>query len=137
LGDTKEVYRYYATSVLGVAAAQLVRTPRGPGSTDVIVAAVNGVPSQALHDHELLGFDVQVKAPNVVPITIQIEYSGDVAVGDIRLIAETYMYGLGIGGRFAVRELYGRYESLALMTVEIVSPVRDVQADTTSIIPPP
>jgi uncharacterized phage protein gp47/JayE len=45
LGDTKEVYRYYATSVPGVAAVEIVRTPRGPGSTDVIVAAINGVPS--------------------------------------------------------------------------------------------
>jgi uncharacterized phage protein gp47/JayE len=70
LGDTKEVYRYYAASVPGVAAVQIVRTPRGPGSTDVIIASVTGVPSaglitaveQALYDHELMGFDVQVKA---------------------------------------------------------------------------
>lgn len=142
LGDTKEVYRYYATSVPGVAAVEIVRTPRGPGSTDVIVAAVNGVPSQtlldtvsqALYDHELLGFDVQVKAPNVVPITVRIEYAGESLVGDIRLIAETYLYGLGIGGRFAIRDLYARYDQLGLSTCEILSPVRDVQADTTSII---
>jgi uncharacterized phage protein gp47/JayE len=118
LGDTKEVYRYYATSVPGVAAAEIVRTPRGPGSTDVIIAAINGVPSQnlldavteALRGHELLGFDVQVKAPNIVPITIQIEYAGEVMEGDLRLITETYVYGLGIGGRFTIRELYARYE---------------------------
>jgi uncharacterized phage protein gp47/JayE len=142
LGDTKEVYRYYATSVPGVAAAEIVRTPRGPGSTDVIIAAVNGVPSQALldsvaqalHDHELLGFDVHVKAPNIVPITLRIEYSGNVAVGDIRLIAETYVYGLGIGGRFTIRDLYTQYDHLSLTTCEILSPVRDVQADDASII---
>jgi hypothetical protein len=142
LGDTKEVYRYYATSVPGVAAAEIVRTPRGPGSTDVIIAAVNGVPSQtlldgvtqALHDHELLGFDVQVKAPNIVPITLRIEYAGDVAVGDIRLIAEMYVYGLGIGGRFAVRDLYAQYDHLSLTTCEILSPLRDIQVDNSSII---
>jgi hypothetical protein len=77
---------------------------------------------------------VQVKAPHVVPVTIHIEYAGDVAVGDIRLIAETYVYGLGIGGRFTIRDLYTQYAHLALTTCEILSPVRDVQAPNTSII---
>jgi hypothetical protein len=87
-----------------------------------------------LHDHELLAFDVQVKAPSTVPITVRIEYTGDAAVADIRLIAETYVYGLGIGGRFSVRDLYARYDHLGLTTFEILSPARDVQANSTSII---
>ena len=142
LGDVKEVYRYYATSVPGVAAAAIIRAPRGPGSTDVIIAAVDGVPSQtlldhvaqALYDRELLCFDVQVKAPTVAPITIRIEYSGDAEEGRLRLITETYVYSLGIGGRFAVRDLFERFTPLGLSTCEILSPVGDVQADTMSII---
>jgi uncharacterized phage protein gp47/JayE len=142
LGDTKEVYRYYATSVPGVAAVEVVRTPRGPGSTDIIVAAVNGIPGQnlldaveqALNDHELLGFDVQVKAPTAVLVAVQIECRGEAEEADMRLIAERYVYGLGIGGRFSVRDLYARYSNLPLPTLEILSPVRDVQTDTQSMI---
>ncbi|MDR2484448.1 MAG: baseplate J/gp47 family protein [Treponema sp.] len=142
LGDVKEVYRYYATSVPGVAAAAIIRAPRGPGSTDVIIAAAGGVPSQALLDtvaqalygHELLCFDVQVKAPAAVPVTIRIEYAGDAGEGRLRLIAETYVYSLGIGGRFAARELFERFVPLGLSTCEILSPVGDVQADAMSII---
>jgi uncharacterized phage protein gp47/JayE len=142
LGDTKEVYRYYAASVPGVAAVKIVRTPRGPGSTDVIIASVTGVPSAglltaveyALYEHELMGFDVQVKAPMVKPITLTITYAGDTDTADIRLIAQQYVYGLSIGGRFAIRDLYARYVTLSLNTLEILSPVRDVQADELSII---
>ncbi|MDR2742092.1 MAG: baseplate J/gp47 family protein, partial [Treponema sp.] len=55
----------------------IIRTPRGPGSTDVIIASVAGLPSPellanveaALYDHELIGFDVRVKAPDVTNIT--------------------------------------------------------------------
>jgi uncharacterized phage protein gp47/JayE len=142
LGDTKEVYRYYAASVPGVAAVKIVRTPRGPGSTDVIIAATTGVPSaglldavkQALYDHELMGFDVQVKAPSTLAITVSINYSGEADTADIRLIAQQYIHSLSIGGRFAIRELYALYTSLKLNTLEILAPARDVQADELSII---
>jgi uncharacterized phage protein gp47/JayE len=142
LGDTKEVYRYYAASVPGVAAVQIVRTPRGPGSTDVIIAATTGVPSsalltaveEALYEHELMGFDVQVKPPNTIPIVLTISYSGEADTADVRLIAEQYIYGLSIGGRFAIRDLYARYTALNLSILEILSPIRDVQADDLSII---
>ena len=48
LGDTKETCRYYAESVAGVRGAKIIRTPRGPGSADVIVASVTGLPNAAL-----------------------------------------------------------------------------------------
>jgi uncharacterized phage protein gp47/JayE len=44
-GDTKETYKYYAESVTGVRSARIIRTPRGAGTTDVIVASVGGIPS--------------------------------------------------------------------------------------------
>jgi hypothetical protein len=142
LGDTKEPYKFYAESVPGVRSAQIIRTPRGSGTTDVIIAALNGIPApeligaveQALHDHELMGFDVQVKAPTIIPITVEIEYSGDAEEGNIQLIAESYIHDLGIGGRFRLQDLYIRYEILHLKTIEILSPSRDVQPETTGII---
>jgi len=142
LGDIKEVYKYHAESVAGVRAAHIARTPRGPGSTDVVIAAVNGLPGAqliedvkaALYDHALMAFDVQVKPPDVIPIDILIEFSGDASEADVILVAENYVHSLGIGGRFAVKELYELFRPLNLRTLEIISPQRDVQPDEQGII---
>jgi hypothetical protein len=142
LGDTKETYRFYAEEVAGVRSAKIIRTPRGPGSTDVIIASVTGLPTAelianveaALHDHELMGFDVQVKPPTVTNVAVEIEFSWDADEADAALAAEGYVHGLGIGGRFTEKDLYALLEPLGLATVEIISPGRDVQADEAGII---
>jgi hypothetical protein len=142
LGDTKETYRYYAEAVAGVRSAHIIRTPRGPGTTDVIIASVTGLPTAellsavetALYDHELMGFDVQIKAPDVVPVSVVIEYTGDADEADVALVAESYVHNLGIGGRFSIRELYALYDPMNLATVEIIAPERDVQAGESAII---
>jgi len=142
LGDTKEVYRFYAEEVNGVRAAQIIRTPRGAGTTDVIIAAVTGQPGeellQAVRDnlyaHELMAFDVQVKPPNIRTVELRIEYSGEASEGDITLIANSYVQKLGIGGRLKISDLYKLYQSMSLKTIEIVSPDRDVQPDQDTII---
>jgi uncharacterized phage protein gp47/JayE len=142
LGNTKETYRYYAEAVAGVRSVKIIRTPRGPGSTDVIIASVTGLPTPellaaveaALYDHELMGFDVRVKAPDVVSVNVNIEYAGDADEADVALVAQGYAHGLGIGGRFSIRDLYALYEPLGLSTLEIISPERDVQADGASVI---
>ena len=142
LGDTKETYRYYAESVAGVRSAKIIRTPRGAGSTDVIISSVTGLPNDellanvaaALYDHELMGFDVQIKAPSVANVHVVIEYSGDADEAGIALVAQNYVHDLGIGGRFSIRELYALYEPLGLATLEITSPGRDMQAGEASVI---
>jgi hypothetical protein len=142
LGDTKDVYRYYAEEVTGVRSAKVIRTPRGPGSTDVIIAAVNGAPDadlialveKNLYDHELMAFDVQVRPPEILEIDVEIEYSGDAEEAAVRLIAEDYISRLGIGGRFAIRDLYERYNPVNHQTIEILSPDRDVQSEDLYII---
>jgi uncharacterized phage protein gp47/JayE len=142
LGDTKETYKFYAEAVPGVRAAKIIRTPRGPGSTDVIIASVTGLPTPelliaveaALYDHELMGFDVQVKAPTVTNITVVIEFSGEADEADVALIVEGYVHDLGIGGRFALKDLYALYDPLGLATIEIISPSRDVQAGEAAVI---
>lgn len=142
LGDTKNTYRFCAEEVSGVKSARIVRAPRGPGSTDVIIAAVNGLPGNdllesvrvALHDHELLAFDVQVKAPQATSVTVVVEFSGTSEEADVMLVVEKYVQDLGIGGRFSLHEVYARLEPLKLKTVEITSPARDVQAADSAII---
>jgi hypothetical protein len=142
LGDTKDVYQYYAEEVTGVRSAKVIRAPRGPGSTDIIIAAVNGAPDEDLinavkenlYDHELMAFDVQVRPPEILEIDLEIEYSGDAEETEIRLIAEQYIYRLGIGGRFEIHKLYELYQPLQLKTIEILSPDRDVQSEDLYII---
>lgn len=142
LGDTKETYTFYAEAVAGVRAAKIIRTPRGPGSTDVIIASVTGLPTDELlqnvrdnlYDHELMGFDVQVKAPAVVNIAVLIEFSGDADEADVALIVEQYVHDLGIGGRFALKDVYALFEPLELTTIEIITPARDVQAPQDGVI---
>jgi hypothetical protein len=145
LGDTKITYKYYAEEVSGVREAKIIRTPRGPGSADVVIASVTGLPTAKLlenveanlNSHELMGFDVRVIAPDVAGIVVRIEYTGNGAgidEADIALVAESYVHGLGIGGRFTLKDLYALYGPLGLKTVEIVSPARDVQPAEAEII---
>jgi uncharacterized phage protein gp47/JayE len=142
LGDTKDTYKYYAEEVTGVRTAKIIRAPRGPGSTDVVVAAVNGAPDEDLldavranlHGHKLMAFDVRVRAPELLELDVEIEYSGNAEESEIRLIADAYIYGLSIGGRFKIADLYDRYRPLRLTTIEILSPDRDVQAETLYLV---
>jgi hypothetical protein len=108
----------------------------------VVAASVAGAPDAALlaaveqnlHARELMAFDVQVKPPNILPVDIAVEYTGGTDETEIRIIAEQYVYTVGIGGRFEIRKLYDLYKPLYLKTLEIVSPVRDIQADTLYVV---
>ena len=79
-------------------------------------------------------FDVQVKAPIVTHIIIQVEYRGDVEEAEVSLVVESYVYDLGIGGRFKINDLYRMFDALEPKTIEIVSPDRDVQPEESGII---
>jgi hypothetical protein len=60
---------------------------------------------QALYGHELMGFDTRIKAPEVTDATVAVEFAGDADRAEVALAVENYVHGLGIGGRFAIREL--------------------------------
>jgi hypothetical protein len=68
-------------------------------------AALLDAVEQALYGHELMGFNVQIKAPDVTDITMTVEFAGDADWAAAALAAESCVHGLGMGGRFAVREL--------------------------------
>jgi uncharacterized phage protein gp47/JayE len=141
LGDTAATYKYYAESVPGVREAKVARAPRGPGSSDVVIAAANGIPDDdlltavesALSERKLMGFDVRVRAPETASVDVVIEYAGDAPAAAVRMTAERYVHGIGIGGRLSVRDLYKALEPLALVSCEILSPDRDAQAAPTQI----
>jgi uncharacterized phage protein gp47/JayE len=142
LGDTKETYRYYAESTPGVRSAKIIRTPRGAGSTDVVIASVAGLPEpelldavrEMLHGHELMAFDILVRAPDPVYANIIIEYSGSAEESAVELVAQNYVRDLGIGGRFKIADLYRAYEPLGLATIEIMSPERDIATGEAALI---
>jgi hypothetical protein len=81
-----------------------------------------------------MSFDVQIFPPGIEEVTVEIEYRGDASEGAVSTIAEQYVYNLGIGGRFAERDLYELFDPLKLKTIEIISPGRDVQPNERSVI---
>jgi hypothetical protein len=68
-------------------------------------AALLEAVEQALHGHGLMGFDTQIKAPDVTDITVAVEFAGDADRAEVMLVTESCVHGLGTGGRFAIREL--------------------------------
>ena len=142
LGNTKDVYKFYAEAVGGVRAAKIIRAPRGAGSTDVVIASTSGLPSsellaavkENLYAHELMAFDVQVKAPRVVNVAIQIEFSGEASESEIAILAERYIQNLEIGNRLKLSDLYELYRPLNLHTIEIITPERDIQPEEDEVI---
>lgn len=142
VGNPPPSFYYYAESVDGVKEVKLVRTPRGYGTVDVIVVAENGMPSEellqdvydALYDHALICNDLQVKAPQQKTAEISIEFSGNVSENEVEEAVMQYVYGLGIGGRLEIRGIYDTLEAFDLDTVEVIAPLRDVQAGEDAII---
>lgn len=142
VGNPPPSFYYYAESVDGVKEVKLVRTPRGYGTVDVIVVAENGMPSEellqdvydALYDHALICNDLQVKAPQQKAAEISIEFSGDASENEVEEAVMQYVYGLGIGGRLEIRGIYDTLEAFDLDTVEVIAPLRDVQAGEDAII---
>ena len=142
VGNPPPSFYYYAESVDGVKEVKLVRTPRGYGTVDVIVVAENGMPSEellqdvydALYDHALICNDLQVKAPLQKMAEINIEFSGGASENEVEEAVMQYVYGLGIGGRLEIRGIYDTLEAFDLDTVEVIAPLRDVQAGEDAII---
>lgn len=138
-GSSPSRYAYLAASVTGVAEAKVVRTPRGYGTVDVVVASSDGIPSSellasvrsALVSAGLLCYDLQVVAPTAVSAAISIEYSGDVAKATVEAAIRNYVLGLSLGGRLAIRDLYGTaIDGLTFTTFEVLTPDRDIEAGT-------
>ena len=77
-GANAAFYQQGAMSFPQVAAASVIPRPRGVGSVDVVIATAAGVPDQSLltevedyfEARREIAVDVQVKAPEVEPITV-------------------------------------------------------------------
>lgn len=136
-GNPPSKYAYIAASISGVSEAKVIRTPRGYGSTDVIIATAAGLPSEALLETVRSGLssrglvcrDLLVKAPAAVACPVSIEFAGTLSESAVKAALSTYALSLGIGGKLEVRKLYGEAISgLCFDSFEVLTPDRDVQA---------
>ncbi len=144
-GNPPSRYILHALSVDGVASAKVIRTPRGWGSTDVIITAIDGLPSTellervrtALHDYELVCRDLLVRPPSVLQVAVSIEYTGDVSPEILEIAIHKYFVSLGIGGKLEIRKFYNEpWENLAIASLEIITPSRDITTSENSIVVP-
>ncbi|MBN2536371.1 MAG: baseplate J/gp47 family protein [Spirochaetales bacterium] len=144
-GNPPAKFEYIAATVPGVVEAKVIRTPRGYGSMDVIIAAENGLPSQILldevrqklDDRSLVCRDLLVRGPEPKYIDIEIEFSGDVSETEIEITARQYVFGLGIGGKLEMRNFYiVPWEKFNNSSFEILEPIRDVTTEKNQMIIP-
>lgn len=144
-GNPPSKYEYVAASVDGVVSAKVIRTPRGYGSTDVLITSVEGLPSTellqavraALDSYGLVCRDLLVRAPGAVTCDVNIEYEGDAAAEAVGLAARQYILSLGIAGKLEVRKFYtDPWAAFAFDSLEILAPTRDVVAGANELIVP-
>jgi uncharacterized phage protein gp47/JayE len=144
-GYPKSKYEYIAATVPGVVEAKVLRTPRGHGSMDILISAVNGLPSQILidevkdklSDSGLVCRDQRIRGPFPKYIDIEIEFTGDQTETDIQIVTRNYVLGLGIGKELEMRKFYvDPWKEYNFSSFEILSPVRDVCPLTHEMIIP-
>jgi len=144
-GNPTSKYEYIAASVDGVVSAKVIRTPRGYGSTDVLITSVEGLPSAellqavraALDSYGLVCRDLLVRAPGAVTCNVHIEYKGSATAEVVGLAARKYILSLGIGGKLEVRKFYTEpWSTFAFDSLEILAPTRDVVAGANELIVP-
>lgn len=144
-GNPPSKYELVARSVPGVAQAKVIRTPRGFGSTDVLIAGSAGLPTEtqladvrsALDDLGMVCRDLIVRAPESVEVPVEIEFSGDYSEQDVENAVRSWIAALGIAVPLEVRKLYSEpWSSWDFDSFEILQPERDVAAGENEIIVP-
>lgn len=136
-GNPPSKYEYLAASISGVSQAKVIRTPRGYGSTDVIISTESGMPSaellaavrSALYSRGIACRDLLVKAPTEVPAPIAVEFSGSATESAVKVALEKFVLALSIGGKLEIRKLYTTaVAGLSLDSFVVITPERDIQA---------
>lgn len=134
-GYPKSKYEYIAATIPGVVEAKVLRTPRGHGSMDILISAVNGLPSETLiidvkdklGDLGLVCRDQRIRGPFPKYIDIEIEFTGDPTESEIEIATRNYILGIGIGKELEMRKFYvDPWEDYNFSSLEILAPVRDV-----------
>jgi uncharacterized phage protein gp47/JayE len=144
-GNPPSKYEYLAAKISGVAQAKVIRAPRGWGSINVLIATAAGLPlralldqvATALNDEGLVCRDMQVRAPEALPVTFAVSYQGDVAEALLVQAIQSYVLAVSIGGRLELRDLYKTIAAkYTLSRFVITSPAHDIEAAASEKIIP-
>ena len=151
---TEDAFANRAREVDGVVFAKTLDLNRGPGTTDILIAAANGIPSDELVrrvlDHLLerrpLNCDLGVVKPESFIIDIDIKvtlkegFSLESKIEDISILERIrqtiriYIKTVGIGGTIRrmgiANEIYDLEE---VVDVEVLGPIENIQLDENAI----
>ena len=144
-GNPPSKYELVARSVAGVTDAKVIRTPRGFGSIDVLIAGSAGLPTDTQlaavrSELESLGMvcrDLIVRAPGAVSMPVDLEFAGDYTVAAVENAARNWIVSRRIGAGMEVRGLYTEpWDGFVFESLEVLEPHRDVViADNEMIVP--
>ena len=144
-GNPPSRYVLVARSAAGITHAKVLRTPRGWGSVDVIVAGSAGLPTPkqladvraALDGESMICRDLVVRAPEKVTTDIVIEFSGKYTAAQVENAVRNWVAGLGIGKNMEIRKLYrDPWDGWTLSKFEVLRPNRDIKVGKDAIVVP-
>ena len=144
-GNTLGRYARVALRTPGITRAVAVRTPRGYGSADVVVASAAGPPSAgqldavraALDGHALVCRDLLVRAPDQVAVEVTISYAG--GPPQAAAILRRWLRSRDLGATLRPGDLYslpweGHAEPFARL--EVIAPTREIDLGETELFDP-
>ena len=144
-GNPPSRYVLVARSATGITHAKVLRTPRGWGSVDVIVAGSAGVPTSkqladvraALEGESMICRDLVVRAPEKVTTDIVIEFSGNYTAAQVENAVRNWVAELGIGKDMEIRQLYrDPWDGWTFSQFEVLQPNRDIKVGKDAIVSP-
>lgn len=151
---TEDAFANRAREVDGVVFAKTLDLNRGPGTTDVLIAAANGIPSDELVqralDHLLekrpLNCDLGVIKPESyildinIKVTLKEGFTLDATIEDISILERIkqairiYIKTVGIGGKIRRMGLANEiYDLEEVIDVEVLDPIENIQLDENAI----
>ena len=152
---TEDAFANRAREVDGVVFAKTLELNRGPGTTDVLIASANGIPSDDLVQKALnyllkkrpLGCDLGVIKPEAymfntsIRVTLKEGFTlesiieGITILERIKQVTRVYIKTVGIGGTIRKMGLANAiYDLEEVIDVEIIEPVENIQLNENAIV---
>ncbi len=147
-GGTKADYEKWAMSVSGVTSALCLPLNRGAGTTDIVIASNNGIPSQSTIDEvqslidskRPIGCDAQAITPTTVSvdITLSVITQEGYQLADIQTnINENitnYINSIGLGGIVLINAIRNAiYDTEGIYDFELTAPITNIELESTEL----
>jgi len=131
----KSKYIYIAKSVLGVQDVKVIRTPRGAGTTDVVISTVVGENTNfivnnvknTIIDRGAICRDLLVWVASKKDVLITISFIGDCTSAEIQNKIDAMNNSFLIGEKFVIAKIYhALYSSFSFQSL-VISPSNDIE----------